>query len=90
VRLTVRVTPRGGRDAIDGWIDGADGQRTLRVRVAAPASDGRANDALVRLLAKAARVPASSVRILAGGARSRVKLIEIDDVNELRIPHDSE
>ena len=73
-RIPVRLTPRGGRDAIDGW----DGDM-LRVRVAVAPVDGKANDALVRLLAKALRLPASRVT-LASGATSRVKTIDIDDM----------
>ena len=49
VRFAVRLTPRGGRDAIDGVGD--DG--VLRVRVAAPPVEGAANEALCRLLAQA-------------------------------------
>ena len=53
----------------------------LIVRVAAPAVEGRANEALCRLLAKRLRVPKSSVTILRGH-RSRDKLIEIDGLDE--------
>ena len=71
-RITVRLTPRGGRDGIDGW----DGD-VLRVRVAAPPAEGRANDALLRLVAKALRVPVSRVWLVSG-AQSRTKIIEVD------------
>ena len=71
----MRVTPRGGRDVIDGWTD--DG--TLRVRVAAAPSDGKANEAVARLLARAAGVPISRVRIVSG-ASSRTKLVELHGV----------
>ncbi len=70
-RVTVRLTPRAGRDAIDGW----DGD-VLRARVAAAPSDGAANAALLRLLAKALRVAPTTLTI-ASGARSRNKTIEI-------------
>jgi len=71
-RISVRVTPRGGRDAIDGW----DGD-VLRVRVAAPPVEGRANEAMLRLLAKALGVAPSRVA-LASGAGSRVKVVEVE------------
>ncbi|TAK66451.1 MAG: DUF167 domain-containing protein [Dehalococcoidia bacterium] len=71
-RIDVRLTPRGGRDRIDGW----DGD-VLRVRVAAPPAEGRANEAMVRLVAKALGVPPSRVSLVAG-AQSRTKVIEID------------
>ncbi len=79
-RIGVRLTPRGGRDGIDGW----DGD-VLRVRVAAPPVDGRANEAMLRLLAKALGVAASKLK-LASGAHSRIKLVDVDglSVEELR------
>jgi len=75
VRLTVRLTPRAGRDTIDG----VDNEGRLRVRVAAPPVDGTANDALIRLLAATLDVPRSTVSI-ESGATARVKRIRIEDV----------
>ena len=79
-RLHIRLTPRGGRDAIDGWTD--DG--VLRVRVAAPPVDGAANDALLRLIAKRAGVPPSRVTLVSG-AQARIKLVQIDGVTDAEI-----
>ena len=79
MRLTVRVTPRGGRDAVEGWIADADGRPVLKLRVAATAADGAANAAVVALVAKSLRIPKSAVRI-AGGETARVKRLEIDGV----------
>jgi len=73
----VRLTPRGGRDAVDGWGHDAAGAAWLRVRVAAAPTDGAANAALQRLIAKALNRPKSAVRIVSG-AQSRVKQLEID------------
>lgn len=74
-RITVRLTPRGGRDAIDGW----DGD-TLRVRVASAPVNGKANDALMRLLAKALGLAPSRIALVSG-AQSRVKTIEVDGLS---------
>ena len=74
--LTVRLTPKGGRDAIDGIEDMADGQSVLKVRVRAAPHEGEANDALVRLLAKSLGIAARQVT-LAAGATARVKRLEI-------------
>lgn len=79
--LAVRLTPRGGRDAVDGWALDADGRAFLKVRVASPPVDGAANAALVAFLAKALKIPRSAVR-LASGETARVKRLELDGVDQ--------
>jgi uncharacterized protein (TIGR00251 family) len=74
--ITVRLTPKGGRDAIEGYETLADGRTVLKVRVRAAPSDGEANAALGRVLAKALGVPPSRVDIV-GGATSRIKRVEV-------------
>ena len=76
ISLTIRLTPKGGRDAIDGVDVLADGRPVLKVRVRAAASDGEANAALARLIAKALDVPPRDV-ILAAGATGRIKQLVI-------------
>lgn len=75
----MRVTPRGGRDAVEGWAMDEAGRPVLKVRVAAAAADGAANAAVLALLAKALGRPRSAVVILRGET-ARVKQIEIDGV----------
>jgi len=75
-RFLVRLTPRGGRDAVDGWAEDAAGKRHLKVRVSLPPEDGKANGALITLLAKFLDIPKSSIRI-AAGETSRLKTIQI-------------
>jgi uncharacterized protein (TIGR00251 family) len=74
--VTVRVTPRAGRSAVAGVRDGM-----LLVKLAAAPVDGAANDALVALLSEVLHIPKRSIRIKSG-ARSRTKVVEIDDVTE--------
>jgi uncharacterized protein YggU (UPF0235/DUF167 family) len=76
VDLTVRLTPKGGRDSIDGVALLADGRAVLKVRVRAAPSEGEANDALCRLVAKSVGVPPRDVS-LAAGATARVKRLMI-------------
>jgi uncharacterized protein len=76
VTVTVRLTPKGGRDAIESVETLADGRAVLKVRVRALPMEGEANAALCRVLAKALGVPPSRVEI-AGGAMSRVKRVKI-------------
>jgi uncharacterized protein len=70
--VTVRLTPKGGRDAIDGIEHLAGGRCVLKVRVRAAPIDGEANSALRRLLAQTLRVALREVALI-GGASSRVK-----------------
>lgn len=77
----VRLTPRAGRDLIEGWASDAAGRSFLRVRVAAPPADGQANAALLRLIAQVAGRPASTVRIVSG-ERARLKQLEIAGLDE--------
>lgn len=70
--LAVRVTPRGGRDAIELDESGA-----IRVRVTAPPEDGKANAAVQKLLARAMGVAKTRLTLI-GGATSRDKLFRLD------------
>jgi uncharacterized protein len=79
VGFLVRVVPRASRDAIDGEY-----QSALKVHITAPPVDGRANDALRRLLALRLKVPLAAVRIL-GGEKSRNKRVEIVGVTRQQV-----
>lgn len=81
MRLAVRLTPRGGRDAVEGWATGADGRPHLKARVAAPPVEGEANAALASLLARALGVSKSAVRV-AAGQTGRLKQVEVEGLDE--------
>jgi uncharacterized protein len=70
--VTVRLTPKSGRDSIDGIARLSDGSTVLKARVAAAPTEGEANDALIRLLARKLRVAPRDVTLV-GGPTSRVK-----------------
>jgi uncharacterized protein (TIGR00251 family) len=74
--ILIRLTPRGGGDAIDGIAQLADGRSVLKVRVRAAASEGEANAALVRFLAAVLRVAPRDVSLVAG-ASARLKRVRI-------------
>jgi uncharacterized protein (TIGR00251 family) len=76
VTLAVRLTPKGGRDRIDGIALLADGRSVLKVRVRAAPSEGEANAALLRLLAEVVGVPLRDVTLVAG-ATARIKRLTI-------------
>lgn len=75
--LTVRLTPKAGRDAIDGIEQMADGRSVLKARVRAAASDGEANAALLRLVARSLAVAPRQVSLIAG-ATARLKRLKIE------------
>src|SRR3954470_16777601 len=74
--IVVRLTPRGGRDAIDGIEQRADGQCVLKARVRAAATDGEANAALIALLARSAGVPPRDLALVSGPS-ARIKRLTI-------------
>jgi hypothetical protein len=76
-RIHVRVTPRAGRERLEA--DATNGE--VRAWLTAPPVEGRANDALVRLLARVLGVPPRDVRI-AHGEGARIKTVEIDRLSQ--------
>ena len=72
IRASVRVHPGAKRDEVRRTED-----ESFEVWTRARAIEGRANEAVCRLVAEFVEVPPSSIRVV-GGARSRVKLIEVD------------
>ena len=77
ISVALRVTPRGGRDDVDGVETLANGRAVVKVRVCAIADGGEANRAVTEFLAKALGVPKAKVRILSG-TTSRLKQIAVD------------
>jgi uncharacterized protein (TIGR00251 family) len=75
-RITVKVHPRARRTRLAGRVGTA-----LKLELAAPPIDGRANQACVRFLAAWAGVPQSRVRIVLG-LTSRTKVVEIEGISE--------
>jgi uncharacterized protein (TIGR00251 family) len=75
--LALRLTPKGGRDKVDGIKDDASGKPVLAIRVCAPPVDGAANKALLKFLAKASGVPKSRIRFIAGET-SRIKRLMLE------------
>ncbi len=84
VRLAVRLTPKASRNRIDGIAAEADGTPVLKVAVTAVPENGKANQALIALLAKSWKLAKSSFTIT-GGATDRRKTLFIEgDAEELR------
>ena len=77
VRLAVRLTPNGGRDAVDGIDLDANGETRLKMRVSAVPEKGKANKAMIAALAKALGLPKSALELLSGDT-ARQKILRID------------
>lgn len=79
--LAVRLQPRARRDAIIGEQDGV-----LRIAVSAPPVDGRANEALCRLIARQARIARGRVHVIRG-ERSRMKIVRVERMSAAQLRH---
>jgi uncharacterized protein len=79
VVFAVRVQPRASKDEITGEIAGA-----IKIRLQAPAVEGRANEALIEFLAELLKTPKGAVRILSS-ERGRIKRLEIRGVTKQQI-----
>ncbi|MDQ1187255.1 DUF167 domain-containing protein [Agrobacterium larrymoorei] len=77
VELRVRLTPSGGRDAIDGVETDAEGQAYVKARVTAVPEDGKANKALIALLSKTLKISKSSISFVSGET-SRKKILRLE------------
>lgn len=75
MRVRVRLNPKASRDRIDGLHAGADGGPVLKARVTAPPEGGKANAALIRLLAREWGLPKSLLTIATGASDRRKTLI---------------
>jgi len=76
MRLIVHLIPKASSNTIEGWALNAQGQKVLRVKVTAVPEDGKANEALIKVLSKALHIPKSALSLVRG-ATSRVKELEI-------------
>lgn len=79
VRVAIRLTPKAARDRVVGVAHEADGGAVLKVGVAAVPEDGKANAALIKLLAKEWKVPRGSITIISGAADRRKTLFVAGD-----------
>ncbi len=87
MKLAVKVTPGASRSEIIGWEQDPHAGRVLKLRIAAPPVDGKANKEVAAFLAKRLGVPKSSIELLHGDS-SRVKLLNIPDAAAGQLPQE--
>jgi len=83
LRLKIRLTPKGGRDAILGLKATEEGGLEIAASVTAPPEDGRANKALIKLLAKTLKLPAGQIEIASGATDRHKQILLPGDAAEL-------
>lgn len=84
LKVAVRLTPKASRERIDGVAEEAGGGHVLKAAVTAVPEDGKANAALVKLLAKQWKLPKTSIAIVAGATDRRKTLLISGDAASLR------
>ena len=77
--MPIKVVPASSRNVIAGWLDG-----TLKVRVIAPAERGKANAAVITVIADALGVAHECIQVVAGQASAR-KIVEIVGLSESEV-----
>jgi uncharacterized protein (TIGR00251 family) len=77
LEITIRLTPKSSRDAVESVETGADGKRYLKARVRAVPEKGKANKALIALLAKETGLKKSAISITSGDT-SRMKTLLLE------------
>ncbi|CCG41926.1 DUF167 family protein [Magnetospirillum molischianum] len=84
LRVSIRLTPKSSRDQVRGVAVEADGHAVLKVQVTAVPEDGKANAALVKLLAKTWRLPRTTMDIVQGTTDRRKVVLISGDAEDLR------
>ena len=85
MKLALKVTPGAKKNEILGWEDDyPQVGRVLKVKIAAPPVEGKANKEIVLFLAKALGVTKSSIEVV-HGTSGRIKLVEIPDGTDLSV-----
>ena len=85
MKLALKVTPGAKKNEILGWEDDyPQVGRVLKVKIAAPPVEGKANKEIVLFLAKALKMSKSSIEVV-HGTSGRIKLVEIPDSTDLSI-----
>jgi len=77
VRFHLRLTPKASRNALSGVVEDAEGKQAVKAGVTAVPEKGKANAALIKMLAKEWKLPKSAFALVAGETDRR-KTLEID------------
>ena len=84
VRLAIRVQPGAKSNEVVGWMADAHGGRVLKIRLRAPAVEGKANAALLDFLAETLGVRSRQI-VLERGDKSREKVVRLEGLTEEQV-----
>jgi len=78
MKLTIKVTPNSKQDLVkEGGIN-AYGNRVLKIKTIATPEDGKANEAVIKILAEYFKVRKSAIKVISGET-ARLKIVEITE-----------
>ncbi len=83
LRVALKVTPKAARAGVTGLETDAAGRAVLKVRVTEAPEGGKANAAVIKLLAKAWKLPKGALKVVAGAKNRRKTLLVEGDADEL-------
>jgi uncharacterized protein (TIGR00251 family) len=83
VAIALRVTPNAARERIEGIAADAEGNPYLKIAVTVPPENGKANAAVIKLIAKELRLPKGALSIASGAAARRKTLLIAGDASDL-------
>lgn len=83
IKLFIRLSPKAKREGIEGIYTDPDGTERLKIAVSAPPVDGKANEALIKWLAKYLHIAKSAITLTAGAADRTKTLVIQGNPDEL-------
>lgn len=86
--ISLHITPKSAKNEIIGWKDSADGKKLLKIKIAAPPEDGKANKELIKFLAKQWDIPASQMEIVSGDTSRHKRLRIHGEYPQVILPDD--
>ena len=79
MKLSLKVVPGASRNGVAGWLE-----KSLKIRVTAPPENGKANAAILDILADALDIPKASIQIVSGSSSPR-KIVEIRSLTKTQV-----
>lgn len=82
ITVTIKLTPKASRNAVQGWAEDAEGNKILKVSVTTVPEKGKANEALIELLAKEWKLPKKAFSLIRGET-DRLKVLKVSGLEKI-------